>query len=100
MVSPADDLVVAGQELESGAILPPSYDVYGGWNLIGFKSTTAKLPTEYLAGIAGKYVMIYGYDNGAFYAVGSPGHAMLVPYYGYWLAVIDTKVGAEGTIYP
>jgi uncharacterized repeat protein (TIGR01451 family) len=99
-VSPADVLNVDGVELQSGAVLPPSYDVYGGWNLIGFKSTTAKLPTEYLAGIEGKYVMVYGYDNGSFHAVGSPGHAVLVPGLGYWLAVIDTMSVVEGTIFP
>jgi uncharacterized repeat protein (TIGR01451 family) len=98
--SPADVLNVTGVELQAGAVLPPSYDVYGGWNLIGFKSATAKLPTEYLAGIDGKYVMVYGYDNGSFHAVGSPGHAMLVPGFGYWLAVIDTPAVVEGTIFP
>jgi uncharacterized repeat protein (TIGR01451 family) len=97
VLSSGQTLPIAGKELPSGATLPPSYDVAGGWNLIGFKSTTAKLPSAYLAGIAGKYVMIYGYDNGAFYAVGSPGHAMLQPGFGYWLAV---KVGDTGTIFP
>lgn len=96
-VASGETLIIAGEELPSGATLPPSYDVEGGWNLIGFKSTTAKLPSEYLAGIEGKYVMIYGFDNDAFYAVGSPGHAMLVPGFGYWLAV---KVGESGTIFP
>jgi uncharacterized repeat protein (TIGR01451 family) len=97
VLSSGQTLAIAGKELPSGATLPPSYDVAGGWNLIGFKSTTAKLPSAYLAGVAGKYVMIYGYDNGAFYAVGSPGHAMLQPGFGYWLAV---KVGESGTIFP
>jgi uncharacterized repeat protein (TIGR01451 family) len=96
-VDAGQSLVVMGEEMPAGAQLPPSYDVAGGWNLIGFKSTTAKLPSAYLAGIEGKYVMIYGYDNGAFYAVGSPGHAMLQPGYGYWLAI---KVGESGTIFP
>jgi hypothetical protein len=93
----AEDLVIDGVELVSGPVLPPSYDVEDGWNLIGFKSTTAKFASEYLAGIEGKYVMIYGFDNGAFFAVGSPGHAMLQPGHGYWLAI---KVGESGTIFP
>jgi len=96
-VSPADELIVDGDELVSGPVLPPSYDVYDEWNLIGFKSATAKLPSEYLAGIAGKYTMIYGFDNGAFYAIGSPGHAMLEPGHGYWIAL---KVGESGKIFP
>jgi uncharacterized repeat protein (TIGR01451 family) len=105
MGSPADDIPVNGVELKPYPDLPPSYEVFGkdsptynnGWNLIGFKSTTAKLPSEYLAGIEGKFVMIYGFDNGAFHAVGSPGHAMLQPGFGYWLAVKD---GESGTIFP
>jgi hypothetical protein len=97
MGSPADDLVINGQELASGMVLPPTYDVYDEWNLIGFKSTTPKLPSEYLAGIEGKYTMIYGYDNGAFYAVGSPGHTMLMSGHGYWIAL---KVGESGKIFP
>jgi len=96
-VAAGQTLTIAGEELPSGATLPPSYDVEGGWNLIGFKSVTAKSPEVYLAGIEGIYVMIYGYDNGAFYAAGSPGHAMLQPGFGYWLAV---KVGESGTIFP
>jgi uncharacterized repeat protein (TIGR01451 family) len=104
MGSPADDVPVNGVELVSGTTLPPSYEVFGkggsytsGWNLIGFKSTTPKLPSEYLAGIEGKYVMIYGFDDGAFHAVGSPGHAMLQPGFGYWLAIMDNE---SGTIFP
>jgi len=100
----ADNLTVDGVELVSGLTLPPDYPVYGeggiyttGWNLIGFKSTIPKLPSEYLNGIAGKYVMIYGFDDGAFYAVGSPGHAMLQPGFGYWLAIRD---GESGNIFP
>jgi hypothetical protein len=75
--------------------LPPSYDVELGWNLVGFKSTTPKLPSEYLAAIAGKYVMIYGFADGAYFIAGSPGHEYLQPCQGYWIAVVDT-----GTIYP
>jgi len=100
----ADDLDIDGVELVSGTTLPPSYEVFGkggsyttGWNLIGFKSTTAKAPSEYLAGIEGKYVMIYGFDNGAFFAVGSPGHAKFEMGHGYWLAIKD---GESGTIFP
>jgi len=76
--------------------VPPSYDVVEGWNLIGFKSTTPKPAAEYLDGIDGKYVMIYGYDGG-FFIAGSPGHEYLQPGLGYWLAL---KIGESGTIYP
>jgi len=90
-------LTFNGQELVADPLsLPPSYDVVEGWNLIGFKSTTPKPAAEYLDGIAGKYVMIYGYDDG-FFIAGSPGHEYLQPGLGYWLAL---KTGESGTIYP
>jgi len=86
-----------GDELVADPLTPPpSYDVVEGWNLIGFKSTVPKLPEDYLAAIAGKYVMIYGYD-GNFFIAGAPGHEMLQPGLGYWLAV---KTGEAGTIFP
>ena len=96
-VGSGQSIIIPGSELPEGADMPPSYDVAGGWNLIGFKSVTAKSPAAYLAGVEGIYVMIYGYDNGAWYAVGSPGHTMLEPGHGYWLAI---KVGESGTIFP
>lgn len=75
--------------------VPPSYDVVEGWNLIGFKSTTPKPAAEYLAGIAGNYVIIYGYDAGGFFIAGAPGHEYLQPGLGYWIAMTES-----GTIYP
>ncbi|MFC1969202.1 hypothetical protein ACFLVF_01770 [Chloroflexota bacterium] len=93
----AGELCFDGYEISApGEVgMPPSYDVVTGWNLVGFKSTTPKLPSEYLAGIAGKYVMIYGFADGAYFIAGSPGHEYLQPCQGYWVAVVDA-----GTIYP
>jgi uncharacterized repeat protein (TIGR01451 family) len=92
----ADEICFDGYELVAPApAMPPSYPVVDGWNLVGFKSTTPKLPSEYLAAIAGKYVMIYGYADGAYFIAGSPGHEYLQPCQGYWIAVLDA-----GTIYP
>ncbi len=73
--------------------MPPAYDVYVGWNLIGFKSTTARTVSDYLAGIDGKWTMIYGYANGSYF-VAQSGDQMQ-PGLGYWIAVTAT-----GTIYP
>jgi uncharacterized repeat protein (TIGR01451 family) len=75
--------------------VPPSYAVEEGWNLIGFKSTMPKLPEAYLSAIAGKYVVIYGYDADGFFIAGTPGHDMLQPGLGYWIALLE-----PGTIYP
>jgi uncharacterized repeat protein (TIGR01451 family) len=97
MTAGPPNLTFSGEELvASPSVLPPSYDMVEGWNLIGFKSTVPKLPEEYLAGIAGQYVMIYGYDDG-FFIAGAPGHEMFQPGLGYWLAM---KTGESGTVFP
>jgi len=102
-VDPDDDLCYEGWELVGWVqvddtwvpSLPPSYDMVEGWNLMGFKSTTPKPAEEYLAAIASKYVMIYGYDDGIYFIAGSPGHEYLEPGLGYWIAMTE-----PGTIYP
>jgi hypothetical protein len=77
--------------------MPKAYDMYQRWNLGGFKSMDPKMPSDYLAGIAGKYTIIYGFDNGAWFIVGTAGHEMLQPGLGYWIAV---KSGESGTVFP
>ena len=72
---------------------PPAYSVAAGWNLIGFKSTTAMTAGDYLAAIAGQWTRIWGYTNGQYGAVTSSG--MLQPGGGYWIAVTSA-----GTIFP
>jgi uncharacterized repeat protein (TIGR01451 family) len=86
-------LTVNGEELPTGNAVPPSYDVVVGWNLIGFKSTAQRTAGEYLAGIEGKYTIIYGYDDGAYFIVQSTD--LMDPTLGYWIAVT-----VDGTIYP
>jgi uncharacterized repeat protein (TIGR01451 family) len=75
--------------------VPPSYALVEGWNLIGFKSTTPKSLAEYLAGVDGKYIILYGYANGSYFIAGTAGHEYLEPGLGYWIAMIE-----PGTIYP
>ena len=65
------------------------------WNVIGFKSTTAQSPDDYLAGIAGQYTIIYGFDEGAYFVVGTPGNENLEPGLAYWIAVLES-----GNIFP
>lgn len=91
----SDVLTVTGEVLPLAPETPPTYEVCEGWNLIGFKSTAPRLPEDYLAGIAGNYTIIYGYDNGSYFIAGSPGHESLLPGQGFWIAVIE-----PGTIYP
>ena len=58
MNSPAT-LNVTGQEILTPT---PPCDVFDGWNLIGFTSTTSMSPETYLAGVAADYTIIWGYD--------------------------------------
>jgi uncharacterized repeat protein (TIGR01451 family) len=85
---------VVGYEIptpDKGA--PPSYDVYPGWNLIGFKSVTPRMASDYLAAISGKYTIIYRYTGGV-YSIVHPADS-LIPGQGYWIAVTDA-----GKIFP
>ena len=89
------NLSALGSELPAPPEVPPSYNVVEGWNLIGFKSVTSKLASDYLAGIDGKYTVIYGYNADAdiYFTVQSGDN--LQPGYGYWIAITEA-----GTIYP
>lgn len=85
---------------EGNALLPPPaptpyYDLLPGWNLIGFTSTIPRLPQDYLVSIAGKYGPIYGFTEGAYFVVGTPGYEYLQPGFGYWIAMFEA-----GTIHP
>jgi hypothetical protein len=94
-MSAADTLTVTGNELPPPGGRMPSYRLYVGWNLIGFKSLTPIEAGEYLDELASVMRAMYGYDaEKGFYEViklTTP----LVPGKGYWLAV-----SADGTIYP
>jgi len=89
------NLSALGSELPTPPEVPPSYNVVEGWNLIGFKSTTSQLASDYLAGIDGKYTVIYGYNAAAdIYFTVQSGDS-LQPGYGYWIAITEA-----GTIFP
>jgi hypothetical protein len=77
------------------------YDVFVGWNLIGFTSTTSMSPESYLASIAGNYNFIWGWDaGGQAWLWHEPGNqfstlSTMEPGDGFWLWAT-----AEGTIVP
>ncbi|AKX93072.1 Ig-like domain-containing protein [Neomoorella thermoacetica] len=75
--------------------VPPSYELVPGWNLIGFKSTVPKKASEYLAAMAGKYTVIYGFDAATQRFQQVLADDNLQPGKGYWVAVTDS-----GRIYP
>ncbi|MDI6889067.1 MAG: Ig-like domain-containing protein [Methanocellales archaeon] len=81
------DLVVRGVTMYPGAQVPPSYPVYEGWNLIGFKSTEWNYAEDYLASVwdyfnePWSYPLVYYPESkygfySAYYM--EPGH-------GYWI---------------
>lgn len=64
----------------SGIAPAHSYSLPVGWNMLGFTSSEAKSPAVYLANIAGKYDILYGYENGSWTMP-----ALLNPGGGYWI---------------
>ncbi|MBI2917725.1 MAG: hypothetical protein HYY01_06990 [Chloroflexi bacterium] len=63
-------------------VLPPTYDVTTGWNMVGFKSTTAKSVSAYLSGT--DYRLTIYYWTGTEYAA-VPQGGVLQPGRGYWV---------------
>lgn len=93
-----DSLVVYGLELPKPPTLPPVYDVYEGWNLIGFKEVESMNITYYFATIpelVRASSVCYGWDatNQRYelaYLAGSPiDSAEFKPGQGYWLYLTD-----------
>ncbi|MDI6889065.1 MAG: DNRLRE domain-containing protein [Methanocellales archaeon] len=88
-------LVVRGVTMYPGAQVPPSYPVYEGWNLIGFKSTEEMPAEEYLASVWSLFEKPWtypiGYDPGeGFYTT-----KYMAPGQGYWL-----YMAKDGVIIP
>ncbi|RLF00839.1 MAG: hypothetical protein DRJ59_06870, partial [Thermoprotei archaeon] len=55
-------LVVRGYDLLPGPAVPPSYPVYEGWNLVGFKSRYEMLGEDYLGPASYSVVHVIRYD--------------------------------------
>jgi C1A family cysteine protease/archaellum component FlaF (FlaF/FlaG flagellin family) len=91
----------SGREIPGQGASPPAYDVFAGWNLIGFSSTTGMSPETYLASIAGNYSIVWGWDAGApswlWYVPDNPLSTLITmePGCGYWLWAT-----ADGIIVP
>jgi len=97
-----DTLVNDGMYLPAPPQTPSSYDVYAGWNMIGYHATTATALVPgtatqvgvYLGDVAANVQAMYYYEGGAYNAVTDMTQRMK-PGYGYWMAL-----SADGTIYP
>jgi len=92
-------LTVNGQCMPDPGEVPPMYDVYAGWNLIGMKSTITRSHDDYLANVAGDYTVIWGYDtvSGNYELVYPfpPGSGAFNPGEGFWI-----YMSADGMIIP
>jgi len=104
----ADTLTITGTAMPAPPATPPTYDVYAGWNFIGFKSVENMKNEVYLntliTGGVKDYSILYGYDNTTGYFRVSPEpqtHGGADPGdmevgYGYWLWLTTSS----GTITP
>jgi len=89
-------LTVTGQCMPDPPATPPMYAVYDGWNLIGYKSIITRTHDDYLLNVAGRYTVIWGYDEGWDLVFPLPlGTGMLTPGQGYWVWMTE-----DGTIVP
>lgn len=86
-------LAFDGHAYVSGVEAPSAYDVYVGWNLIGFKGTTTITRVSYLGAVDGFTERCYQSPRGTYGIVEND--TLLTLGYGYWLAVTE-----DGTIYP
>jgi hypothetical protein len=94
MKAPAT-LTVYGFVVQAGpGVTPPTYDVVAGWNLIGFKSTVNRSASDYLSGIAGKWVSLWTFKPGIGYQR-LYGTDNMEPGLAYWIYMLE-----QGTIVP
>lgn len=81
--SSAATLAITGTPLPPPPVLPPTYSVVPGWNLLGFKSATPKTAAEYLTGTDYRFP-VYGFGGGAWTSITS-GATNMEPGMGYWV---------------
>lgn len=95
-MSTGDTLVAIGSELPAPPLSPPTYSVYEGWNLIGFKSLSPNITaTMYLDELSPLMQAMYTYNAEQQRYTVVELDEELIPGEGYWLAV-----SADGTIFP
>jgi len=84
-----DILTVHGTDTASPGQSPPEYEVFEGWNMIGFTSPVDIAHERYLDTISDDYQIVYGWDTEteayfSVYPLGAHGGRM-EPGYGYWI---------------
>ena len=86
-------LTVFGFEQPPPPATPRAYSLAAGWNLIGFKETEPMTVSEYLRGVP--YIRVIAFDPGTGRYVILGDNDLLIPGYGYWVALSE-----PGTIFP
>jgi phage shock protein E len=92
-LSQSTSLSLSGEPLGSGPAGLPAYQLYKGWNLVGFKSYIPIPTASYLGNVANKYSFIWGYKQGNWFSVANDG--ILEPFLAYWI-----KMSEDGIIFP
>jgi len=95
----AGTFTFSGNPMPTPPALPPTYDVVAGWNMIGVKSTTPVIHSNYLVNLAGDYSVLYAYDAAtgvwlSLYPMEQNG-GMMEPGSGFWI-----YMGVDGIIVP
>jgi hypothetical protein len=73
--------------------LPPTHGTVAGWNMVGFNSTVANVPTEdYPGGM--EYFRICGFKNGTRSLIPGPAYNYhkMEPGLGYWTAFTEPGI--------
>ncbi len=89
----------SGNEMPTPPAAPPTYDVVAGWNMIGVKSITPVLHSNYLMNLTGDYSVLYAFDadTGMWVNVypNEQNGGMMEPGSGFWI-----YMGVGGIIVP
>ncbi|MBI4295625.1 MAG: helix-turn-helix domain-containing protein [Chloroflexi bacterium] len=105
-------LTIAGQVLQPGAVVPPTYPVVAGWNLIGLHSEVDRPVTSALRSVSVptyKWASVFQWSNYIFFPMEQSGTPQIVlgkpesleltgtmqPGRGFWLFMVEA-----GTIVP
>jgi hypothetical protein len=79
----------------TGTEAPKSINLKANWNLVGYNSMTAKPVASAVASIAGKFIVIYGFDGKTYKGYAPNGIndlEQLEPGHGYWIFATENVV--------
>ena len=94
LMSGEDTLTITGRTMpKPGETTPPIYEVYAGWNFVGFKSLADMDNAVYLTNLVGSYTILWGYQPiGGYHLVYPPGTNDMEVGCGYWLWATESGI--------